>query len=213
MRFHSRQEQIMYITRQVSAEAEKQNREILIKTLNDFMPIVKRRIQDLFNQTVTEFYDSYTPRGIHPYERRRSLYNLIDISIHGSGENMSLEGDFDEGKILFRNARETSGDGAENGLYDQVFRHGWHGGAPRGDGHPSPSDDNDNATPYWRKTYPAYRHWHTQAAVASIPPLDRFYELLHEYENSDANKDYLECYRRNYHPIDLSMVNFYKEVR
>lgn len=211
MRYRSREEYIKHIQDAVAAEAQRQTKEILTKSITDFLPIVKLRIREIFNKAVTEFYNDYTPRR---YDRRGDtssktggLYDLLVVKIDGSG--LKLSGEFDESAILFRNARLASGVGAENGLYDQVFRHGWHGGSPRGLLHPNPSDTNDGATPYWRYPHPSYRRWSDHPAdVALESPLARFKELLNEYETGDAAEDYRRCYARHYHPIDLSRLHF-----
>lgn len=141
--------------------------DLAVRDMLFYLDVEMKRI---FRDVIDEFYADYTPQP-DGYERHQSLYNLFQTQ-HFTGENARLEFWFEPSEMTpFR-----SGYDGEDGLYDQVFRKGWHGGAGSGPGHPSPS------TPYWRTPHPYYTMWGREAAVANVSPLDRFYEKMHEAE-------------------------------
>lgn len=161
---------------------------------------VKSKIEELAKGVADDFYADYQPEF---YERRGSLYRVLQIKIEDNGA--TLTGSFDEQALTFRN-----GYGGEDGLYDQVFRKGWHGGAGSIDPnkaavmgeHPSPG------TPYWRKPYSppgskktGYYRWGRPADMAPIPPLELFNQRLDRFLTQDAHPYYHELYRNKINNI------------
>lgn len=136
----------------------------------DAVQELAKDLKEAFNDIINNFYNDYSPLP-NEYVRNFSLYNLLQIKI--SDDGLSLKYDFDPSLMTsFRAAKEI---GAENGLYHQTFRKGWHGGADRGPGHPSPG------TPYWRGGY-RYSLWLRPAKVMKVPPLEQFKRWKEEYE-------------------------------
>ena len=143
------------------------------ETWSDFICVVEEKVRTIFNSVIQDFYSSYTPEY---YDRRESMYNILQTEI---SEN-SLSISFDPSKMTsFR-----SGYDGEDGLYDQVFRHGWHGGAPSGDGHPS------SGSPYWRAPVPYYNQWGREASIASVSPLDDFRRRISDYQKYQMHDDF-----------------------
>ena len=128
-----------------------------------------QRRKDIMEKVAEGFYKGYSPKY---YARRGSLYNLMRVTRLGDDE---WEIDFDPSKMTYRN-----GSGGENGLYNTVFRNGYHGGAPSGPGHPK------NGVPMWRYPYPTYVNW-GKAATQSASPLSEFLKLDDEETEEDAS--------------------------
>ena len=142
--------------------------EAAIQSLRDFLPDIELALYDIQQDVSNEFYSSYSPIE---YDRTWSLYNALDVSTNEEDITMSYEF-IPEDMTTYR-----SGYDGEDGLYDLVFRQGWHGGAKSGDKHPS------SGTPYWRKPIPFYSHWGRQAERAPITPLKNWERKKEEYEN------------------------------
>ena len=158
------------ITERINKEVDATCREIL--------PVVERDIRTIFIKVVSAFYDDYTPIT---YDRSWSLPALLVTEL--DKEKRSLNYDFDPTAMSsFHNGYD-----GDDGLYNQVFRHGWHGGADkiRADkaekygAHPEPG------VPYWREPIPYYTRWGSKAKVADISPLDDFNERLAKYEQGE----------------------------
>lgn len=142
-------------------------------TWADFFAVVDEKIHSMFDEVVQGFYSDYTP-GF--YDRNESLYEILQTEL--SEDSLSIQ--FDPSKMTpFRNGYD-----GEDGLYDQVFRRGWHGGAASGEGHPSPG------TPYWRTPVPYYNRWGHEAAFASLSPLDELKRRVTDYENYEMQADF-----------------------
>lgn len=133
--------------------------------MHEFAETVEKGVKKIVDREIAVFYADYTPRT-GGYVRRESLYDIPDIELSG----LKLKIEFNPEGTSFR-----SGYDGEDGLYDQVFRKGWHGGADSGPGHP-PSE-----TPYWRTPIPYYRYWGSAAKIAETPPLESIREALDEY--------------------------------
>lgn len=180
------------------------------RAVHRVMPVVKRefaelfklRVKQIFDESIYDFYSEYSPRYYH---RNESLYNLLEME---SDENM-ISAWFEPSKMTpFR-----SGYNGEDGLYDQVFRKGWHGGAGSGDyttmrrthtkamtavGNGGTSRRNvaftkqavyyephpNPGTPYWRTPVDVYARWGSPATISSEPPLAKFNRKLLEYETA-----------------------------
>lgn len=130
----------------------------------ELFDLYKTKATETFEESMQKFYDAYSPKY---YGRSYSLKNLLDITNAGDGY-VTL--DFDPSKM----SGYRSGYSGEDGLYDLVFRRGFHGGAESGSykgsgfyAHPNPG------VPYWRKPYPSYKYWGSPAAQ-STPPKDIF---------------------------------------
>lgn len=152
----------------------------------DFFIILEDKIRTTFNLVIQDFYGSYTPRF---YSRNESLYDVLQTQINSD----SLRIWFDPGQMTpFR-----SGYVGEDGLYDQVFRKGWHGGAGSGDEHPSPGK------PYWRTPIPYYSRWGMEASVSDNPPLEDMKRRVEDYTNNKMQSDFNEIYSRHLNNIKI----------
>ena len=86
-----------------------------------------------------------------------------------------------------------NGYAGEDGLYDQVFRKGWHGGAASGDytfrGYSfnksgwvvTHTPHPDTGTPYWRTPIPYYSQWGRKAEISDPSPLQDIKNKVAEY--------------------------------
>lgn len=122
---------------------------------------LEEHLMEIVNTAIDEFYEWEPIR----YRRRYSMYDLLKI-VHEDGKTFA---EFDPSVMAFRSdgrGRGGSGYNGENGLYDQVFRKGWHGGAAKGPGHPEPG------FPYYRTPTPEYRIWGRSASVEAESPLE-----------------------------------------
>lgn len=148
-------------------------KQALRDTWADFFVAVDGKIHKIFNSVIQDFYSGYSPEY---YDRDESLYELLQTEVFED----SLTIWFDPSKMTSL----RSGYSGEDGLYDQVFRHGWHGGASKGKGHPSPG------TPYWRAPVPYYSRWGREAPVAAISPLDDMRRRVSDYEKYEMQDDF-----------------------
>lgn len=160
------------------------------QTWRDFLPAMREHIRLLFNETIDAFYADYVPII---YERTGSLYDILYTRLDNGGRELTVG--FDPTRMTsFRDGYD-----GEDGLYDQVFRHGWHGGADKISdekaeqygAHPEPG------TPYWREPIPFYTRWGGRAAVAGTAPLDDFKARLEEYQENEMQSDFDRIWNRN----------------
>lgn len=172
----------------LKAKAKQELQKALANTMRDYFALAEDRVKTIFNETVQDFYGSYTPMY---YDRNESLYDILETS----ADDTSLSIGFDPGKMTsFR-----SGYSGEDGLYDQVFRRGWHGGAGSGEGHPAPGK------PYWRTPIPQFYNWGDEAPVAAVSPLEDFKRRLADYEDSQMQSDFNKIWAIHYNNINLEM--------
>ena len=134
--------------------------------VRDMLRYLDREMRQIYQSVIADFYADYTPAH---YERSYSLYELFYTRMD-FGETPGMRYGFDPVNM----SHFRSGYGGEDGLYDQVFRHGWHGGADKGPGHP------EHGTPYWRTPYPKFNQWGDPAEVADMSPLDAFNKRIDE---------------------------------
>lgn len=161
------------------------------------------RVRDIFEEVVDEFYASYTPRF---YERNEhnGMRKMIQTKITDS----TFSYWFDEHMLSYRN-----GYSEEDGLYDTVFRKGWHGGAQLGSEMLVPYRTYKNKTPItyngngvnywspakWQSPYEKYHSRWQKAKRAPIAPLDNFIKKKEEYEKNDLNKDAQQAWNDAWH--------------
>lgn len=144
--------------------------------------------REAFKRAVDEFYNdpgfSIIDGG---YNRTHSLYEILELEEIYDGDGLKQPYySYDDSKMTgFRDESRTNY--SENGLFDQVYVKGWHGGAAdarnRNSGtpfvpHPSPG------TPYYRTPLHVYRTWGRRAAILTPSPEERF-----EKYQSDGLKD------------------------
>ena len=137
----------------------------------DFLPLlVEEGIKPSFTEAINSFYASYSPE----YNRNFSLRNILDTTV-GT----------DDVRVGFEDAYLTTFRNGGNGLYDLVFKEGWHGGAKSGKGHPHPG------TPYWRSGY-AFMDWGRRAERAPISPYEDFMIKVRDYYNTEGKRIFEE---------------------
>ncbi len=159
--------------------------------------LAEEKIKTIFYTAVDHFYSSQFKPNL--YERRFSMKDVLNTKTTKD----SLSVSFDPSRMTYR-----SGYGGEDGLYDLVFREGWHGGAKRGFGHPdanSSSGPNSNTadiwlqpywqsdgTPHWRYPAPYYTFWGRQAEREDISPLQEIRRSWADYEENQMQGDFSE---------------------
>lgn len=153
------------------------------KTWREYFKNLDNKVHEIFNDVVRDFYKGYNPDF---YPRRESMKNILLTEVFDGCIKIS----FDPSKMSFRN-----GYNGENGLYDQTFRKGWHGGAGSGDRHPDPG------TPYWR-TWDR-RGWGRKAEIANISPLDDIKKRISDYEKYENQADFDKIWEKYERQIKL----------
>lgn len=139
--------------------------------------MVNQKRTAAFRTAIKEFYTdpgfSISNAG---YERKESLYNIFETISYVDEESGLTQPDYfyDDSKMTAFRGRT---DYESNGLFDQVYVKGWHGGADRID--PSkvhyPFQNHPSiGTPHYRYPAPYYRYWGRRAAVLNPPPIKRF---------------------------------------
>ncbi len=194
------------VVKQLTKRAQAAIDRIMPDVYIDWLKFIEESIKDIFREAVDAFYDDYDPGE---YKRKKSMYNLLKIKRNDKAHTLHME--FEPSDMThFRNG--YSGD---DGLYDQVFEKGWHGGADKGDitrindggevmeistPHPSPG------TPYWRSG-PGFLHWGAPAAVAEISPHENYTQKLNEYQVSQDGiyADYYKAWNLNKHKLNLNL--------
>lgn len=134
--------------------------------VRDMLRYLDKEMREIYRSVIVDFYADYYPAH---YEREYSLYSILYTRMD-YGNTPGMRYGFEP--IYMTPFR--SGYRGEDGLYDQVFRHGWHGGADSGYGHPA------HGTPYWRTPYPSFNRWGDPAEVADISPLEDFNKRIDE---------------------------------
>lgn len=175
------------------------------KAFSEYFEIADKKIREIYKSVITDFYRDYTPPRF--YDRRGSLYNLIQTQ-HGDDY---LQVGFNPSKISYRN-----GYAGEDGLYETVFRQGWHGGAmvhgsmlyPIGkyeDGKPRAYDGTYKDGVYKPYEDEYYKYSWTVANKAAISPLDDFKKRLDAYQESEYQQDYEEIWNKYKSNIKIDM--------
>ena len=140
----------------------------------EFGEYQQKRISEIFTSAVDRFYASYDP---FYYQRAHSLYDLLDI--HGKNVYGILEDEDITEDNLFDKSVVTPferGGGAE-GLYELVFKHGYHGGAKGTD-----ANEEKRSRMSYRTPYPHFKHWGRYAKKAKKSPYD---EIMSGIEDAD----------------------------
>ena len=140
---------------------------ILKQSIDECGPEIERRGKEIFKQVVDDFYGSYSPVV---YNRNKSMENILELEYSSQGMDISYEPS---------RMSSTNGTLSGQGLYELVFKEGYHGGAKFGTGHPNPG------TPYWRQPIDYYYYW-SRPAAKSEPPYDEFDKRFDEYLDGDA---------------------------
>lgn len=178
------------VKEQVQTQVQTVLKEVRRRTYIEFFTLLKSKVENMYRDAIDEFYEDYDPLY---YRRRNSLYDLIDITL--GKDSLTIE--FDPSKITYRDG--TGGN--ENGLYDLVFRQGYHGGSTKDTKgtHPNPG------VPYWRTPYLLYSYWGQRAAKAPISPLLNFKLKLYKYQKSELQKDFDELWKKNVSNIEITL--------
>lgn len=170
----------------IKERLEPQIKAELKKAAIEFIPIAEADLKTLFKDAVDNFYTSYNPKY---YQRNKSLYDIFVITRDTNGMGFDME--FDPAKMTgFRNGYK-----GEDGLYQQVFIKGWHGGAGSGPGHPNPG------VPYWRTPLNIWTRWGKEASISSPSPYEHFEQKKEEYQRGEAIRKYLAI--RNAHLANI----------
>lgn len=172
----------------------------------EYFEVAEKKIHELYQNTIIDFYADYTPSSF--YKRRDSLKNLLQTERSKS----YLEGWFDPSKISYRNgySESSTSDGVEGGLYDIVFRQGWHGGAmvngsmlyPVGGKPYDGKYDGGRCRPYEDRSY---KYGWTPAKRAPISPLDDFLQRLNEYQKEEYQRDFEKIWNKHKSNIKIDM--------
>lgn len=183
------------------------------KAFSEYFEVADKKIREIYKSVITDFYRDYTPRF---YDRRNggSLYKLLETK--KTDDYLSLN--FNPSKISYRNnyAESSSSNGVPGGLYDLVFRQGWHGGAmvngsmlyPIGkyeDGKPRAYNGTYKDGVYKPYEDEDYKYSWTVANKAAISPLDDFKKRLDAYQESEYQQDYEEIWNKYKSNIKIDM--------
>lgn len=135
--------------------------------------LAEEKIKSIFHTAVDHFYSSqFEPNR---YQRRFSMKEILNTRVSKD----SLAVSFDPSKMTYR-----SGYDGEDGLYDLVFREGWHGGAKKGPEHP------EEGVPHWRYPDPLYKYWGREAEREDVSPLQEIRRSWSDYEENEMQKDF-----------------------
>lgn len=152
------------LQKRLNKELKKHQKQINKELLN----IIDQRIHSFVEESAIMFYSSYTPVF---YIRRYDLANIFQTQVTDD----ELKYWFDPDVLTYRDGVS----GGELGLYDTVWRKGYHGGA------------NLNGTGEYIYPY----GW--KAAVKSpISPLEYFLQLKTDYEDNGYMKDKTAVYQK-----------------
>lgn len=173
--------------KELQEKAKEAVKEAQEKSFSEYFDVAEKKIRTIYKDTITDFYNSY-PNPF--YDRRGSLYDLIQTK--KATDYLSIW--FEPSLISYRN-----GYAGENGLYDQVFRQGWHGGANvkhRGRmlvPWSYPTLEYNGETSPWEPEI-----WNSESILsgwklaekAPISPLQDFKRRIDQYQKTEYQKDY-----------------------
>lgn len=153
----------------------------LKKTVDKLVGDISDALNKSFKHAVDDFYEDPGFKAAS-YKRTKSLYKLLGQSVRFDEETSEIVGTYGFDPSKMTTFREPD-DESHNGLYDQVFRKGWHGGADK------VSDDKvkypfqvhpEPGVPYYRYPRPYYRYWGKRAVILVPSPLERFNRYIDE---------------------------------
>ena len=107
--------------RKLKKKAEESIRQIMPAVWADYFRFAEQSIKVMFKDVVKDFYADYTPII---YDRNYGLFDLLETEV--TSEQLSVRTN-PLNMTGYRNGYK-----GDSGLYDLVFRHGWHGGADHG---------------------------------------------------------------------------------
>lgn len=171
-----------------------------------FFEVAETKIKKIYKSAIDFFYESYSP---HFYDRSGSLYYLLQTK--RNDDYLSVW--FDPSKISYRNgySESSSSDGVTGGLYDLVFRRGWHGGAMVNNSMLYPVGKENGSFKAYDGTYKDGRYkpyeeisykW-APAVRASISPLNDFRRRLKKYTDTEWQTDYDKIWEHKKSEIKL----------
>ena len=180
-----------YITN-LKKEAEEKIQDALKETKKEFLPMSEKKIKNIYHSVIEDFYSGYNR---HFYTPRGSLYNLLECK----SDDEYIYISFNPSKIASR-----TGYSGEDGLYQSVFREGWHGGAKFGEGayYPwrKPPTPYDGAIKPWENLRPF--GWGS-AIKSSISPLQDFINRFNEYQDGEFESDFRKIWDKYSSRIQL----------
>lgn len=141
---------------------------------------MEQDLNKIYYTIIKEFYADYSPVF---YDRTGSLYDLLQIKNTGENLNWYFETD---------NATAFERGGGKEGLYEHVFRQGWHGGATGTDKH-----GYTVTTPSWRQPIPWYSNWGSVAEQAPRSPLEAWDQEVDAYKTDVLPQRYNALYHRH----------------
>lgn len=197
------------IADRIRENAQKAVQKIMPGVYRDWLVLIRQNVERIYSDVVESFYNDYSP-----VEYRRN-YSLADLLQAEAGKDY-LDLSFDTSRMTpFR-----SGYRGVDGLFDQVFMKGWHGGANKGDystfvrfngdmsyeqkvytPHPAPG------TPYWREPIPFYTNWGRPAEIATISPYQDYTQRVEQYQTSQDGiyADYYKAWTQNEHKLNYNL--------
>lgn len=175
---------------------------VLDQAFPEFLEKVEINVRKIFTEAIDAFYKDYTPSGEYAYDRQYDLYKLLVVDRNQDRIALEFKPENMQG---FRN-----GYNGEDGLYDQVFRKGWHGGA--GGIHEEkiaqygvhPGYLPGQNVPVWRTPAPYFTHWGEAAEVMSPSPLELIQDNIKQYESTQIMHDFKECWDRHFHNMKIN---------
>lgn len=173
------------IEKYIENEVIELNEKAIEKTFPKFIRSVDNKIKNMYEIAIDDFYKSYIPKFY--YDRRGSLYDLLETKYDAGKQEYSY--DFNPNKITYSHDSNKSYRDGEFGLYNTVFRAGYHGGA---------FHDGDM---YWRTPYPYYTYWGRPAESEERSPLEVFKSRLDKYQNGKMKKDFLRIYTESLYSL------------
>lgn len=165
---------------------------------SEYIVIADKRLKKEFNEAIQEFYDDYTPTR---YNRNESLYDIFKTDVDTTNGTLSFWND--PSKMTgFRNGYH-----GDDGLYSQVYRRGWHGGADRiSESKAEKYGEHPNTgTPYWRYPDPYYTRWGDdakgKAPIASVSPLENVKRRIKNYEEKEIKNELTELFTKKFNSL------------
>lgn len=182
---------------QAKKQAEEKLKKAAPKIAETFGKKLDSELHNIYNSVIAEFYASYTPT----FYKRNTTEGLMTM-FKTSLQHGIFSADFDETQLSYRN-----GYSGEDGLYQTVFREGWHGGAKIDDGmlvpvryskgHAEAYDGetvNSWSNAKWQSPYENRTAKWLPARKAPISPLENFYKKKEVYEKGQMENDFLTIY-------------------